>query len=162
MLILQKIWLYGGWFYLSLFLAIFLIFSFKRKFKKLISNISLFFSLLICLNFFLKNLRKLPNYWQDFRLPIGQKINKTSFGQEQFAKELKLVLPSNTQGRIYWSWDIPTRFLMQKLYPRVFKAIEKDNSLEKCDYLISQFKPVKILGYQLIFSSEAGYVYRKK
>lgn len=162
MLIFQKVWLYGGWFYLSLFLAIVLSFFFKKKFKELILNLSLFLGFLICLNLFLKNLNKLPNFWQDFKLSSDQKINKTTFGQNKFAKDLRLVLPPDAQGCIYWSWDIPTRFLIQKLYPQIFVAIEKDGSLEKCDYLISQFKPGEVLNYQLIFSSEAGLLYKKK
>jgi len=161
MLIFQKIWLYGGWFYLSLFLAILLTYCLKQKLKKIILTLGLFFTFLFSARAFLKDLKNLPDFWQDFKLPVAQKIDETSFSQDEFSQELKAILPPAATGCVYKSWDIPTRFLIQELYPFVFVPKEISQPASDCQYLISQFKPINTSSHRLIFSSEKGYLYQK-
>jgi len=162
MLTLQKIWLYGGWFYLSLLLAIFLSYSLGQVFKKPILILGLLFAFFFSAKSFLKNFESLPNFWLDFRLSVAQKINKDSFEQDKFSKEIKAVLPPEATGCVYKSWDIPTRFLIQELYPFVFVPKDINQPASDCQYLISQFEPINTSSHRLIFSSEKGYLYQKK
>jgi len=156
---IDKIWLYGGWFYLTLLFAV--LFSLILPLKRLIVFSSLVLALIIGFSFYVKGMRNFADDWQKFRLPYQVKLNQAAFGQIEFAGQLERALPFSAKGCLYWSWDVPTRLLIQRLYPRSFVPIEEGARLEKCPYLISQFKPRELVDYQLILASQAGYLYQR-
>jgi len=156
---IDKIWLYGGWFYLTLLLTV--LFSLILPLKRLVVFSGLVLALMIGLSFYVKEMRNLADDWQMFRLPYEVKLSQSDYGQIEFAAQLERTLPLSAKGCLYWSWDVPTRFLIQRLYPRSFVPIEEGASLEKCPYLISQFKPRELVNYQLILASQAGYLYQR-
>jgi len=157
--LIDKIWLYGGLFYLTLLIAV--LFSLILPIKRLIVFSSLVLALIIGFSFYVKGMRSIAGDWQKFRLPYGVKLNQAAFGQIEFSGQLERTLPLFAEGCIYWSWDVPTRFLIQRLYPRSFVPIEERASLENCPFLISQFKPRELVNYQLILASQTGYLYQR-
>lgn len=156
---IDKIWLYGGWFYLTLFLAVLL--DLILPLKRLIVFSSLVLALIIGLSFYAKEMRNLADDWQKLRLPYEIKLNQAAYGQIEFAGQLERTLPLSAKGCLYWSWDVPTRFLIQRLYPRSFVPIEEGARLGECPYLISQFRPRELVNYQLILAGQAGYLYQR-
>lgn len=157
--VLDKICLYGGWFYLSLLglvIAAFLV----PKTKELVFKIAIFLTIAISLFYFVSEMKKIPLYWQDFTLSYQEKIDKATFNQETFSKQIEEALPEKAEGCILWSWDIPTLFLIQRLYPLKFSAVDKVVRTD-CPYLISQFKPMNLNGYRLIMQAKGGYLYKR-
>ena len=160
MIFLEKIWIYGGWFYLSLFLACLS----GLIWKKIKPKISLLFSLIVLsFNFYLffQKSWSLPDDWQAFCQPQKEKLSQSTLDQEDFANQLLLILPTQSQGCIYWSQDIVTQYLMQKLYPRNLRIINNNESASftDCEFIISQLKPRETENYQEILEFKDNYLY---
>ncbi|OGD63311.1 hypothetical protein A2160_02355 [Candidatus Beckwithbacteria bacterium RBG_13_42_9] len=156
--IINKIWIYGGWFYLSL-LAAFFISLFLKKKQLFLFRTALIISLLIGSYFFVYNLQFFPSYWRDFRLPMDQKLDKATFGQDKFAQQLAGLIPESENGCIFWAWDIPTQYLMEKLYPRGIKIVYEGDTYEKCNYVISQFQKRELAKSFLPIKLGENYLY---
>jgi len=141
--ILHKIWIYGGWFYLSLGLATMVCLT-NKQLRPWGQKLIWLLSFIIGIYYFRSHIQPLSQYWRDFKLPLDEKINKTTFGQDRFAQQLGSFLPEKGQGCIFWSWDNPTQYLLAKLYPREIRVIYEGETIENCDYVIAQFNPHKI------------------
>ena len=102
-----------------------------------------------------------PSFAIFFKSP-EEKIASYTFGQNAFAANLKKVLPAQAKGCIYWSWDIPTRWLIQELYPRTFIPVKPEYPLQQCDYIISQFKPNEALANFKQWNFGENYLYKIK
>lgn len=157
---IAKLWLYGGWFYLSLLPALALIWLSKKKPQILTSFILLvtLFWGIYWLAFFS---RDWFSWWQKFNRPLNEKKVEFTFSQEPFAQELSKVLSGVGKICLFSSWDIPTNFLIQRLYPIKVKVVGGEKETQGCEFLISQFTPLQLPGYQLEFEKESNYLYRK-
>lgn len=158
MQILSKIWNLGGVFYISLVLSLIIYLFSSEKVKKIIAKsiviLGLFFSLFYSIK---ASLFTIPN---QLFLSARGKIDKDSIGQYTFAQKAKQVLPPNSSGCVLRSWDTPTAYLIEELYPNVFVPIDHYGDTSPCDYLITQFKPFPDLSDKLVFEFGGNYIYK--
>ena len=96
MQIISKIWILGGWFYLSLLILVSL-FYFKRKLGKKLDVIVVTWAALLVLfvasGSIIGDLSRGVNFWQ----PMEKKLETESRGQVAYADHLKKILPENAQ-----------------------------------------------------------------
>lgn len=160
--IINKLWIYGGWFYLSLFIAVFACSIFFRKKTQIFVSALLLTAFGVNLFNFLISLKKIPLALANLSLLSKQKQEQFTRGQAPFYLEIEKILPKNAVGCIFDSSDIPTRFLKQRLYPRRFRLIRKGDETKSCVYIISQFESKEINGYYLLARSGDSYLYKKE
>ena len=154
-LIFEKIWNLGGVFYLSLFLGLLL------KKSKFSSFIIITAALVIGSYHLLANVPHFINSVNLVTKPLSWKLDNLTYGQYEYAQVLNQKIPRTAIGCIYWTWDIPTLYMVEKLYPRYFNPVSGENDPGTCDYLLSWDKPTAIFSYQPLFTYKDYYVYRR-
>jgi len=100
---------------------------------------------------------------KDFSLffnSVDKKIEKETKNQRSFAKEVKKVLPSSSTGCLYRYRDTQAAYLVQELYPLIFRPVNEDNPLINCQYIISQSRPRPNLEKQQILEYKNSYLYK--
>ncbi len=161
MQIISKIWLLGGWFYLSLLILVSL-FYFKRKLGKKLDVIVVTWAALLVLfvasGSIIGDLSQSADFWQ----PIDKKLDIETKGQAAYAVHLKEILPENAQGCLYFSLDIQTWYLQNQLYPRRFNVIEDGPVIKNCGFLISQFRKRTSPNLEELDNFGGNYLYRIK
>ncbi|MBI2327080.1 hypothetical protein HYU92_02070 [Candidatus Curtissbacteria bacterium] len=158
MAIVNKIWILGGWFYLSLTAAIILFFISPKKIKAYISRGIIIFAAIVSLYLSYKEIAKDTGQIRAFFRPIDEKIEMTTAGQASFATHLRKILPADATGCIYWSWDLPTLYLQKELYPYIFAVIQRA-TFSDCRFVISQFNRLVDPRLRLTDSYQGNYLY---
>jgi len=132
----EKLLLYGGYFYLTLVLCSLLYFFVPLRLRLLFIKLILF----TCAFFTLVAGLKEIVYRQDIEqwyLPIPERIQKTTLGLNDFTNEINQKIPNDTKVCLKDSWDIPTKFIQQRLYPKNVTIVKDLIVLPRaCDYLI--------------------------
>lgn len=159
MSIINKIWLYGGWFYITLFLFLAVRFYFPQV-KSYAGKILLIIAVLAAIFSATKEIVSRTGDFNNFLTSPEIKLDKDTLGQFGFAQEVKKVLPAGSIGCVYFSWDTPTAYLIQELYPYRFKPIADDYDVRNCGYVISQFEPRNKLNGSLILEYKKTYLYK--
>lgn len=157
---LEKIWVYGGWFYLSLGASIAAAYLIPQK-AKILSIGALILALGWTGWLYGGMVSRLPQALRRLSLPSAQKKAVMTFGQVPFWEQLEQVLPQKASGCIIASWDVPTYFLKQRLYPRRFQVIGNSTELEGCLYVISQFESRNLPGYAPVLVVKDNVLYKQ-
>jgi hypothetical protein len=158
---LEKVWLYGGWFYLSLGASI-LVASLSPAKAKWLKTGALILALGWAGWLYGGTVSQLPQALHRLTLPSGEKKDVMTFGQVPFWEELDRVLPADASGCLLASWDVPTHFLQQRLYPRRFKVVIDQKDLQGCPYVISQFKTYDLPGYAPVLVVKDNVLYQRQ
>lgn len=159
--IIQKFWLLGGWFYLSLILALVIYFVLKKRFRKYLATglvlVSGAFALVLSFQEISKEVQI-----ELFLKSVDEKQDAVTFNQYSFAKGIREVLPQGANGCIYWSHDLPTLYLQKELYPHRFGILQSGDSNSNCAYIISQFKKIDDPKFSLFYQYQDNYLYKMK
>lgn len=132
-ILLQKIWLYSGFFYFSLLLAIIL--NYLVNFKKLLFLLTLIINVFfVCLNSGKILFNNLEQNFQQSLLTYEDKMNAISFNQYSFLNSVDNFLPLDSNVCYPWPNDIAGRYASQYLYPR--KVLLSETIINNCDYLV--------------------------
>lgn len=162
MQIISKIWILGGWFYLSILCLVILFYFGKKGLRKKVDLVVLVWAAILVLYVAVKsitsNLSQVVGFW----LPIDKKLNVETNGQVPYAAHLKNILPKNAQGCLYFSLDMETWYLQNQLYPRMFTVITDNVDVNNCGLLISQFGPRKNPMLEEIDNFNGNYLYKVK
>lgn len=143
---LEKIWRYGGWFYLSWGVGILVAYLFPQK-ARLLRTVVLVLALGWAGWLYGQALSQLPEALSRLALSSAQKKAVMTLGQVPFLEQVEQVLPTQASGCLFASTDVPTHFLKQRLYPRRFRLIQEGDTLEDCEYVISQYRMRDLIGY---------------
>ena|SRR3989344_6198000 len=162
MQIISKIWILGGWFYLSLLCLVILFYFGKKELRKKVDLVVLVWAAILVLYVAVKsitgNLSQVVGFW----LPIDKKLNVETNGQVAYAAHLKNILPKNAHGCLYFSLDMETWYLQNQLYPRMFNVITDNEDVNNCGLLISQFRPRTNPMLEEIDNFNGNYLYKVK
>lgn len=155
----SKIWLLGGWFYLSLVFLTVLFFLINKKQKIYLNDgvllLAAGFAIFISLQSMAKQFQL-----KTFLDPIETKIDTKTFSQFSYAKHLNAILPKGANGCLYWSFDLATYYLQKELYPHLFSTLGEGLPFNTCEYVISQFRPRVDEKLKLIDSYQNNYIYK--
>ncbi|NMC36068.1 hypothetical protein GYA49_03400 [Candidatus Beckwithbacteria bacterium] len=95
---------------------------------------------------------------------VDQIIERDTMAQNLVAKDIGTLISKSDSVCIFWSWDLPVKYLLYQLYPQQVKVIAESNqsNVNQCQILISQFKKRNLLKYKLIYNRYNTFVYLKK
>lgn len=166
-MIINKIWIYLGWYYISLSVAIIYVLFRKRKVKiiNLVLVGSLFLSLQSFKNQFL-NLKKDLTY---FSHQLQNKNNYLNSRQINLLENIKKLIPADKKICYPWPSDISGRYAQQYLYPASVSLATQE--ILECDYLVfdytvgnKQYSLAQALSSRdkLIFTSLNGEIWQIK
>ncbi len=158
--IIGKIWFLGGWFYLSLILAIIVFFFVKNRLRQYLSSAVIIICAVTALTLSFQEILKNSSQLKLFFTPIDEKQDAVTFNQYSFAQGLRRVLPEGANGCIYWSHDLPTLYLQKELYPHRFNILGKGAANRNCIYIISQFKKIDDPKFSLLYQYKDNYLYK--
>lgn len=160
MYILQKFWILGGLFYLSLILALGVYFLGNAKVKKILPGMVIVLAAIFSVYISTVQFLKIQYSPQTFFQPVEAKVDQTSVGQYSFALKLREYLPENSQGCIFFVNDLAAYFMRKELYPRKFAVTETVG--KGCQYVVSQFGPMDLEGATLVLEHNNHYLYKFK
>jgi len=164
-MLLQKIWMYFGLFYLSLAAAI--VFCFLKK-KKIVMVVVILAGLFFSFKTYF-NLIGEFGCFRDFGESKEEKKGRVSSGQTDFLKEIENLFGNNDVICYPWPSDIAGRFARQYFYPIEVELSPK--KISNCNFLVldncatkRKYSIEKQLNDndQLIYNSNFGKVYRIK
>jgi|SRR3989344_261914 len=160
--LISKLLILGGWFYISLaLLIIFGLFSSKKISDKLPILILLFgaaFTFLTSISALYENFSQIKLFFRTDK----EKIETSTFNQFSFAKIIRETLTPQHYNCVFWSWDVPTKYIIQESYPIRLETIWTFESATKCDFVVSQFVSRPELNTQPIIVFENNYIYKLK
>jgi hypothetical protein len=164
LLLIKKIGLYLGIFYLSFLAA--LVIAWITKQKKSLITLSLLVSILIALNSFTKNIINLKNDLTILLTNKSQESRYIDYQQTNFLNNIKYLFKDNQLICYPWPSDIAGRFAQQFLYP---KKLDLSSNLDNCRYLVldytsgykNYFNDKELTEFKLVFLNQAGKVYVK-
>jgi hypothetical protein len=158
--LLNKILLFGGWFYLSLFLFIITFLLFKQI-RSLLIYSSLVFASLIALSFFKRQAQVTAPLLPQVTLTTEEKLDRQSFHTYSFAQKIKPLIPPHSRLCIYYYVDVETVYLVQELYPLQPQALPRSKPLPShCQYVISPMQPLSQLTPHLLLEHHNNYLYQ--
>lgn len=157
--LISKILTLGGWFYISLALiAIFAVSIPKKVNDKLVTIILLSGSVLaifISVTAIFKSMPQIELFFRSDR----NKMETSTFNQYYFAQKIRETLNPANDNCVFWSWDIPTKYLIQEVYPIRLNTIWNLSQAKDCDFVISQFNPQPTLKEKQILIYKNNYIY---
>lgn len=162
-IIIDKLLTLGGWFYISLvvlfIVLVFLSQKINNRFHVLILYTGAIFAIFFSFSDIIKNSKEPSLFFRS----ENEKIETTTFNQHSFAKEIRRTLSKNDKVCLLWSWDIPTKYLVQETYQvRTKIVMSLDSVVQNCDFVISQFNPRPELDREPIFDYKNNYIYNLK
>lgn len=158
MLILQKFWILGGPFYLTLILVLTIYFFGNAKVKRILPGVVIATAAVLAFFYSASQFLKLEYKSESFFRPVDQKVEESTIGQNSFARELKKYLPEDSRGCIYFVVDLPAYYMRKELYPRKFAVTETVG--KGCQYVISQFGPMDLEDSTLVLKHNNNYLYK--
>jgi hypothetical protein len=157
---MNKIWVLGGPFYLSLLVLIIGFWIGDKRVKKYLSSGVIVCAALMAVYFSFIQFGKIGFNPKLFFLSVDAKQDQMMVGQYSYVNHLRKILPKSATGCVLQSTDLPAYYLRNQLYPRKFsltKVLSKN-----CDYIVSQFSPVNIKGFILVDKYKGNYLYKLK
>ncbi len=159
-LLVNKIWVLGGVFYLSLLVLLVGFWIGDEKVKKYLDRGVVVCAALLAVYFSYGEFVKLAYNPKLFWQSIEAKQDLVMAGQHSYVNHLRAILPNSATGCVLQSTDLPAYYLRNQLYPRRF-FLTKVMS-DKCEYIVSQFAPVEVAGFELVDEYQGNYLYRLK
>lgn len=162
-LLIDKLLTLSGWFYISLIILLIVFVFVPQKIKFRLDTVILY-AVVVFAPFFsfqglLNNSKELGLFFRS----ENAKIEITTFNQYSFAKEIRNFFNKNDEVCLLWSWDIPTKYLIQETYPvRTKIVMSHDLADQNCDFVISQFNPRPELNREPMFDYKNNYIYDLK
>lgn len=160
MFILQKFWILGGLFYLTLVLSLTVYFLGNAQIKKILPGVLIAAAAILSVYFSTVQFLKIQYNPQTFFQPVEAKVDQTSMGQYSFALRLREYLPENSQGCIFFVNDLAGYYMRKELYPRSFGLVETAG--KSCNYVVAQFAPLKLQGFEPVLTYKNNYLYKIK
>lgn len=159
-LLIDKLLMLGGWFYISLIVLLIALVFPSQKIKKRFSVLILYTGAIFAISFSFSNFLNDSKELSLFFRSENEKIESTTFNQYSFAKEVRSIFNRNDEVCLLWSWDIPTKYLIQETYPvRTKIVMSLDMAIQKCDFVISQFNPRPELNKEPMLNYKNNYIY---
>ena len=159
---ISKILLLGGFFYITLALAIVISFFLDSRLKSraflVILVLAMFFTILTSISQIIKDLEEAKMFFRDNR----KKLESSTFNQFFFASKIRETLNQQDNNCVFWSWDVATKYLIQEAYPVRLETVWDIDSAKKCDYVISQFRPRSELNLAPFVTFENNFIYEIK
>jgi len=157
---IPKVLQLGGFFYITLALAIVISFLLNNKLESKVFSIILVlgmsFAVLTSISQITKNLEEAKLFFRDDR----EKIKSSTFNQFSFADKIRETLNSQDNNCVFWSWDVATKYLIQESYPVRLKTVWNIDSAIKCDFVVSQFALRPELNFPPLVIFENNFIYK--
>ena len=159
---ISKVFQLGGFFYITLALAIVTLFFLDSRLKnKVFSTIlvlGMFATVFTSIFQITKDLEEIKLFFRNDR----EKIESSTFNQFSFASKIRETLNSQDNNCVFWSWDVATKYLIQESYPVRLKTVWNIDSAAKCDFVVSQFTSRSEFNLSPFITFENNFIYKIK
>ena len=157
---LNKVWVLGGAFYLSLFVLVLGYWVGNKRVKNYLNKGVVICAAVLAIYFSFGEETKLNWTPGLFFRPVVFKEDEMTARQFLFSTHLQEILPTDSTGCVSQLTDLPAYYLRNQLYPRRFVLTTVLS--KNCDYIVSPFAPVKIAGFKLVDNYKGNYLYKLK